>query len=222
VCALLGVAAVTDLLAVVAGVKSYALINDEQRVFATSQHDLEAADNLYGAAGGSQMVAYVACAVLFITWFFRTRRGIGLLAPDRFRKKQGWAIAAWFVPIGNFWLPYGVALDMWRATAPLPVDGERVRRTSAWPVTLWWALFVGTSIVNRFASSSYGEAESLPEFRNALTEYMVADSVSVAAAAAAVYFVVRLTARQREKSEQPGVYGGGPGLRTGAHGADVR
>ncbi|MFK0172268.1 DUF4328 domain-containing protein [Streptomyces sp. NPDC090306] len=198
---LLGVVALSDLLAVVAGARSYSLISGDSGFVFAAQHDLEAADNLYRAAGLFQAVAYIACAAVFITWFLRMRRCTGLLAPDRFRRAPGWAVACWFVPIGNFWLPYGVALDMWRAASVTRRTGADPRGTPSWPLTLWWILFAGTTLFERFASSAYRSAVTLTRLRQALVEYMVVDAANIVAAGAAVYFVVRLTDLARRKAE---------------------
>lgn len=207
---LLGVVALGDLSAVAAGARSYTLISGDSGFVFAAQHDLEVADNLYRAAGVFQVVGYIACAAVFITWFFRMRRSTGLLAPDRFRKESGWAIAGWFIPIGNFWLPYGVALDMWHAASVPRRTGADPRGTSSWPVTLWWTLFAGTMLLDRFASSAYANAETLPDLRHALALYMAVDAANIVAAGAAVHFVVRLTELVRRGAEDSAACWGAP------------
>ncbi|MDN0199900.1 DUF4328 domain-containing protein [Streptomyces sp. S.PNR 29] len=201
VSALLAVVALSDLFAVFAGARIHALI-DEDHGFATApQQDLDAAYSLYQTAGNLQVILYVPCAVLFVVWFFRMRRNTGLLAPDRFRNGPGWAIGGWAIPLANLWMPYRVAVDMWGAGTPLP-DGGEPYRTSIWPVNLWWGLFVASALFRRYAGSRYEAAETLSEVRDAVVQYMAADVLDVAAAAAAVYFAVRLTAMQRLKAAE--------------------
>ncbi|MFD7408699.1 DUF4328 domain-containing protein [Streptomyces sp. NPDC059866] len=198
--ALLGVVALSDLFAVFAGARIHTL-TDEGHDVATAPQDLDAAYSLYQTAGNVQGTVYLPCAVLFVVWFFRMRRNTGLLAPDRFRRGPGWAIAGWFVPLVNFWMPYRIAVDMWGAGTPLPTDGEPYR-TSIWPVNVWWGLFVSSTLFGRYAGSRYEDAESIAEVRVAVMQYMAADVLDVAAAAAAVYFAVRLTAMQRLKATE--------------------
>jgi hypothetical protein len=199
--ALLGVVALSDLFAVFAGARIRTLTAEDDGFAFVPQQDLDTATSLYQTAGNIQVIVYLPCAILFVVWFFRMRRDAGLLAPDRFRNGPGWAIASWFVPVGNLWMPYRVAVDMWGAATPLPTDGEPYR-APVWPVNLWWGLFVSSTLLSRFASSRYTDAESLTELRTAVTQYMAADVLEIAAAAAAVYFAVRLTAMQRLKATE--------------------
>jgi Domain of unknown function (DUF4328) len=34
------------------------------------------------------------------------------------RLSPGWAIGAWFVPVINFWFPFRIMVDIWRAGLP--------------------------------------------------------------------------------------------------------
>ncbi|MFJ4467303.1 DUF4328 domain-containing protein [Streptomyces sp. NPDC089424] len=197
--------ALSDLFAVYAGVRAYTLIDGDQGFVFASQQELDSADALYRTAGQLQTVTFVACAIVFIAWFYWMRRDAEVLGPDRFRNGPGWAIGSWFIPLANLWLPYRVAVDMWGASTRLPADGEAYK-VSFWPVNLWWGLFVITTLFNRYAGRSYQDAETLGEVRDAVLQVMAADVLDIAAAAAAVYFAVRLTAMQRLKATE-GPYG---------------
>ncbi|KOU55103.1 hypothetical protein ADK57_45740 [Streptomyces sp. MMG1533] len=196
--ALLAAVALSDLFAVFVGARIYTLIDEDQGFVTGPQQELDAAYSLYQTAGNVQVVLYLPCAVLFVVWFFRMRRNTGLLAPDRFRRGPGWAVAGWLIPLVHFWMPYRVAVEMWGAAAPLPADGEPYR-ASIWPVNLWWGLFVSSTLFGRYAESRYDNADAVAEVRDAVMQYVAADVLDVAAAAAAVYFAVRLTNMQRLK-----------------------
>ncbi|WP_244187914.1 DUF4328 domain-containing protein [Streptomyces regalis] len=201
VSALLAATALSDVFAVYAGVRLYTLVEGDFGFVAAPQGQLDAAYAQYETAGRIQISAYVPCAVMFVVWFFRMRRSTGLLAPDRFRNGPGWAIGAWFIPIANLWMPYRIALDMWGAASPLPADGEPYR-SPVWPVNLWWGLFASSTLLGRYADRKFGRADTLVEVRDAVTQYMVSDALEIAAAGAAVYFVVRLTAMQWQKTTE--------------------
>ncbi|MHB9863756.1 DUF4328 domain-containing protein [Streptomyces sp. YIM S03343] len=201
VSALLAVVALSDLFAVYAGVRIRMLINGDHGLAAVPRQELDTASRLYDAAGKLQGTAYLFCALVFVVWFFQMRRNTALLAPDRFRNGPGWAIAAWVVPVANLWMPYRVAMDMWGASTPLPDDGKPYR-TSVWPVNLWWGLFVFSTLFGRYAGARYDDAETLAQIRDAVTQYIAADILEIAAAAAAVYFAVRLTTMQRLKASE--------------------
>lgn len=201
VAASLALVVLSDLFAMFAGVRIHLLIDEDHGFLTAPQRELDAAYLLYERAGSLQVMTFVPCAVLFVVWFFRMRRNAGLLGPDRLRNGPGWAVGAWFVPLGNLWMPYRVAVDMWGASSQLPADGEPYRMP-VWPVNLWWGLFVSSTLFGRYAESRYDDAESLAEVRDAVVQYMVTDILDIAAAVAAVYFAVRLTSMQRLKAAE--------------------
>ncbi|MEV8603417.1 DUF4328 domain-containing protein [Streptomyces griseoviridis] len=128
-------------------------------------------------------------------------RQIGLTAPDRFGDGPGWAIGSWLIPVGALWLPYRVALEMWSAATPASADGG-VGRARRWPVHLWWALFVASVFLDRFAALRLDAADDRHEVRGALGQPLAADVLDLVAAAAAVYFATRLTARYGRVARQ--------------------
>ncbi|WP_246101115.1 DUF4328 domain-containing protein [Streptomyces cyaneus] len=195
----LALVAFCDLFSLFAGFRFLAVIDGDGGFFTAPQQELDAAAALYETAGRYQAIVYVPAAIVFVVWFFRMRRNTGLLAPDRFRNGPGWAIGAWLIPLVNLWLPYRIALDMWGAATPLPAEGERFRART-WPVNLWWGLFVFSVLFDRYEMTKYRDAETLMEIRDAVVQYMTADAVHIAAAAAAMYFAVRLTTMQRLKA----------------------
>ncbi|MFF5155849.1 DUF4328 domain-containing protein [Streptomyces sp. NPDC000348] len=196
-------AALGDLFAVYTGVRLRSVVDGDVTV--TTASSLESAYSLYERAGQVQVATSLLCAVLFITWFFLTRRRTGLLAPDRFRMGAGWAIGAWFVPVANLWLPYRVAVDMWGACSPLPTEGQQ-RRVPMWPVNLWWGLFAGTTLLGRYTATRFDTADSLGGIDDAVTLYLAVDLLYAATAGAAVVFAVRLAALERLKVTE-GPYG---------------
>ncbi|WP_280871950.1 DUF4328 domain-containing protein [Streptomyces sp. MJP52] len=154
---------------------------------------------LYDAVGRLQTAVYALCAVAFVVWFFLIRRSVERLAPDRFGAGPGWAIAAWFIPLVNFVLPYRIAVGMWSACNPTPhADGRS--RTPMWPVRLWWSLFLAANLLSRHAALMFDIAQTFADLQTAVELYIVVDLLFVAAAGAAIHFAVRLTAMQRAKA----------------------
>lgn len=195
----LAVVALCDVFSVFAGFRLQAALDAGGGFVTDSPQEVEAAASLYETSGRYQAIVYLPAAIVFIVWFFRMRRNTGLLAPDRFRNGPGWAVGAWLIPLVNLWMPYRVALDMWGAATPLPSEGERYR-APIWPVNLWWGLFVFSVLFNRYAETKYTNAEHPTAVKDAVLQYMAADLLHVVAAAAAVYFAIRLTTMQRLKA----------------------
>ncbi|MEU9050596.1 DUF4328 domain-containing protein [Streptomyces sp. NPDC048384] len=200
----LALVALCDVFSLFAGFRLRAVIDGDGGFVTAPQQELDAAASLYDTAGRFQVMVYLPAAIVFVVWFFRMRRNTGLLTPDRFRNGPGWAIGAWLIPLVNLWMPYRVAFDMWGAATQLPAEGE-THRTRVWPLNLWWALFVFSVLFNRYAGQKYRNAETLTEIKDAVGQYMAADVVHIAAAAAAIHFAVRLTAMQRRKAVE-GLY----------------
>ncbi|NUP19319.1 MAG: DUF4328 domain-containing protein [Streptomyces sp.] len=195
----LALSALCDLFSLFAGFRLRAVVDGDGGFGTAAQRELEAAATMYDTAGRYQVIVYVPVAVIFVVWFFLMRRNTGLLAPDQFRNGPGWAIGAWLIPLANLWMPYRVAVDMWGAATLPPAEGERYRART-WPVNLWWGLFVLSVLYSRYAGTQYKNAGTWPEIKDAVTQYMAADLAHIAAAAAAVYFAVRLTGMQRRKA----------------------
>ncbi|MFD9516109.1 DUF4328 domain-containing protein [Streptomyces sp. NPDC059979] len=186
VCALLSAAAAGDLFSLYAGVRAHSAVDGDGEFAFVSEDRWAALDMLFVRVNQVQVLAFVACAAVFITWFHQVRRRAGALEPAGFRSGPGWAVGAWFVPVACFWLPYRIAVQAWTA-------GLRGAKGAFWPVNLWWASFACSVMLGQYASLRYRRAEDLGAFVDAVTLGMVADALNIVAAGAAVYFAVRLT-----------------------------
>ncbi len=67
-------------------------------------------------------------------------------------------------------------------------------------MNLWWGLFASNVLFSRWCAWKADRADNLEELRDAVGQYMICDSLEIAAAGAAVFFVVRLTAMQERKT----------------------
>lgn len=162
---------------------------------------LDLADVLTGLGGALQLLSMVGTAAVFITWFHRVRVNGGIFRPDCFTQDRGWAIGAWFIPIGNLFLPYRTARQIWTASTQLGPDGS-YRHVSSAPVTAWWVLWVAALIADRVHSRMSTYAETTEAIRNAAAVGVVASLLLVAAAVLAALFVRKLTALQNTKAAQ--------------------
>ncbi|MEV6583023.1 DUF4328 domain-containing protein [Streptomyces sp. NPDC051582] len=202
VCVLLGVAAAVNLFSAAVSGYVHSLM---RRVIAdpagVGDDALDRSDILTGIAGGLQVVILLATAVVFIIWFHRVRVNGEIMRPDVFSQTRGWAIGGWFIPIGNLFLPYRTAKEIWTASTRFAPDGS-LREVSAAPVNAWWAVWVLSALSDRLFSTLYGRAETPEALRDASSVGMVCDLLTVAAAVLAIVFVRKLTAMQTAKAEQ--------------------
>lgn len=195
--ALFGLTVGVDLLAVASDAHVWRLTDEMAGGGTVEDADLARADALQVVGGVLQVTLLVATAVVFIIWFHRVRRNADFFALDSCEMKSGWAIGAWFVPIGNLWLPRKVAGEVWNAG--IDWDSE-ARRPSPTPVNVWWALFVATWLVGRVAGSAYKDAAGVEEMKRAAGMMMFSDALDAVAAVFALLFVRKLTRMQLDKA----------------------
>lgn len=74
--------------------------------------------------------------VLFVIWFHRAAT-VALRLGRPARRSPGWAVGGWLIPIGNFFLPYQSARDLFR-------QDEHGRRV----VKHWWTAYLVAVVVN--------------------------------------------------------------------------
>ncbi|WP_326652108.1 MULTISPECIES: DUF4328 domain-containing protein [unclassified Streptomyces] len=200
VVALLSFVIVADLFSVFASVNLRGVVGplpgDRFEVFA--DEDLERADVLIATAGGLQSVGLLAAAVLFIIWFHRVRINAGVFAPDLQRRGPGWAIGGWFIPIGNLWIPRGVAGDIWVASRQDPYG--RSKGESQAVLNAWWTAWISSLLIDRVADRQYDDAKTAEALRTAANAFIVTDLVDIVAALLAILVVRRLTRMQSVKA----------------------
>ncbi|MER6154954.1 DUF4328 domain-containing protein [Streptomyces sp. NPDC001868] len=198
---LLGAVAVADLVAVWADLM---LLDVMDRMaggeWVAAMEDSDRADGLIALAGILQTLTYVGTAVVFVVWFHRVRVNAEVFEPFGHRKKRGWAIGSWFVPVVNLWFPRRIALDCWDASGPW-----RKPRSHAL-VNTWWTLWLLSLFAGELGDRMYIRAEEVEEYRLAAQRMLFADSLEIVSAVFAALFVLALTRMQDEKARSgPGV-----------------
>ncbi|MEU9160694.1 DUF4328 domain-containing protein [Streptomyces sp. NPDC048424] len=146
-------------------------------------------------AGVLQFLMMLPTVVVFIIWFHRVRSNGGIFRPDAFTLGRGWAIGAWFVPVGNLFLPYQIARQTWRASTQRGPDGSD-RTAPAALLTSWWVVWVLAAFAGRVFSRIYMAADTVDELLSAGLLGIAADLVTMIAGVLAILFVRRLTAMQ--------------------------
>ncbi|MFG2617599.1 DUF4328 domain-containing protein [Streptomyces sp. NPDC048507] len=202
VAVLLGVAALTAVLGSAADLYTWSLMQDVRAdPLGVAQSTLEGADVLTSLAGRLQGLALLATGIVFVIWFHRVRVNGQIFNPGAFTRSSGWAIGAWFIPVGNFFLPYGIASQTWAASVQLGPDGS-FRRFSTAPLTAWWVLWVLSRVLDAIATVLGRRAQN-PE---ALATVSALDAftglTTLAAAVTGIVFVLKLTALQSVKAAQ--------------------
>ncbi|MFJ9591211.1 DUF4328 domain-containing protein [Streptomyces virginiae] len=179
-------AAAGDLLSLYSGFRALSAVEGDGDFAFIPEDRWATLDAMFARVEALRLLTVVVCAVVFIMWFHRIRLRAGMLAPTAFRQGPGWAIGGWFVPLVCLWLPYRIANEAWTV-------GLRGAKGPFWPLNLWWASFVGSLLLGRYANARAQRTEDLGPYLDAVTLGMVAAALSVVAAGAAMFFAARLT-----------------------------
>jgi hypothetical protein len=83
--------------------------------------------------------------VLFITWLFLARRNVDTFPESMPRWAQGWAVAAWFIPVAGLLIGPAVVADVAYNSADDFGVVERQRLTRR--VWRWWTLYLIAAVV---------------------------------------------------------------------------
>ncbi|MCX5403260.1 DUF4328 domain-containing protein [Streptomyces sp. NBC_00335] len=187
---LLGLCALTRLLAVAAGVNRYFRLDEH-----TEPVGLGHSGTLLTISVSLFMTAMIPAAVVFIVWFHRVRVNAGVYARGAIRGGAGWAIGVWFIPVvGWTVLPCLIAMKVWAASASrLP---GKAALTSPAPVFVWAGTFGAAMVASVAANRSAATALSDDAVRDAVLFGAASDLIYAVAAVAAILFVRRLSALQ--------------------------
>jgi hypothetical protein len=164
-------------------------------------YDIEAAGTaelLLRLVSGLQRVTFLATAVVFLVWFYRVRGNAQVFAPDLLTRGHGWAVGGWFIPVGNLWIPRGIAAEVWQASRKDPCAGRE--RGSTALLNLWWAACISVLVLSYFAEWRFDMAESPKELFTATATLVLADVLDIATAALAILFAHKLTQMQHTKA----------------------
>jgi len=197
----LAVIAVIDLFAVWVDWDRYDLLDRvvNNRNFTIEEAD--ASDSRNAAVAVLQLTVLALGSVGFILWFARAYSNVTALGSSR-RFSVKWAGWGWFVPILAVWRPKQIANDIWRGS-----DTENPQRTQdedarvALFVTAWWLCWLLSNGLSQIAGRVTFSGDDAESLRSATGIYLAGDAIDIVAAALAILYVRRVTARQRLRAE---------------------
>jgi hypothetical protein len=168
------------------GISSYAEVNEKTRW---------AHAFIRNALLVSRLVLYGVIAVAFIAWLHRCRINVRAFGCRRLRYPRIWTIIGFFIPLLNFFRPYQVVAEVWRASDPRAVETP-----VAWismPVSryvlAWWVMFLanafleiqaaglvthsGVTAVDLFAARILGVLAGIASASSAVLAYLVISGI---------------------------------------------
>lgn len=206
-----GLATATTVLLAISGVIGLAsagiclyvssIVGDGTYTGAIFEQSITLPESLMALGSLLQLPVLLATAVLFVIWFHRVYGNAEIFNPGAVTRSRGWAIGGWFIPIGNLFIPYKMAKELWAASLQLGPDGS-YRNVSAAPVTAWWLVWVTGLIADRVFSRLYEAADTFEALGGAAGVGVVQGLLFAVAAVLAILFVRKLTALQTTKAAQ--------------------
>lgn len=117
------------------GANSWSVYNSWLNGFASGRQSVSADESYWGAVGLAYL-AMVPTASILVVWMYRFWGQLRDLKPNTEQRwNRGWTIGAWFIPIGNLWIPKQIIDDFWTTTDPAHPGGIR---PGVPPLLNWW------------------------------------------------------------------------------------
>ena len=198
---LFAVAGAAALFAAVAFVHRLGVIDDlESGDFTTDIFDrVDDADDLVVGSAITFGVIVLATAVVFIVWMWRAAKNNEALGRDVARLGSAWAIAGWFIPLGNFVIPILIMQDLWRGSnANIPRGDMRWRIANRSTLVGWWWGTLLLSVLRFGPGGDTDPGTDLDDLRTADLAGLFAMLFAVASSVLAVLVVRGLETRQLE------------------------
>jgi hypothetical protein len=191
--ACLGFVMLMDLSSVVSSIAQLELLG-RMAIGDYTMQEAEANDlrqNLIAVAG---LVAFVLSVIAFLVWTYRAYRNVDALGGVR-SMGPGWAVGAWFVPILNWFRPFQVVREAW--AAPVGRDDPYSAVKAPYWLRLWWGLWIANNLISNIVFR-FDETNDIGELIGNTKWFIAADTLSLAAGAAAIVVVHRVTDLQTE------------------------
>jgi hypothetical protein len=147
-------------------------------------------------------VIYWPTMVFFLIWFHQAYRNLTSLQAKGLCDIPFLATASFFVPILNFFRPYILVQEIWRASDPRFTSHPDSWKDSprALSARFWWFFFLAASVfsVICFLASPFGQG--MPEDTSYASRMACVSNFCMIAAGALLIFIIRkITQRQRER-----------------------
>lgn len=124
-----------------------------------------------------------AAVVLFLMWFSRCRGNARMLSPGAATGSAVSAVAVWFVPVVNLWVPRQHVIAVQRAScgSAMPEGGR-----SDTLVNTWWVFWAGHAV---FTAGVTAQETAMPLL-------VLSEVLNLGAAVLAICVIERITAQQ--------------------------
>lgn len=148
-----------------------------------------------GIAG---FLIFLISAAVFVLWFWRSHKNLRALGANGLQFTPGWAIGWWLIPVACLWMPFRVAMEIWKASDPrsdstIHAD-SRLRLEPSLLLRMWWGAWLASAVLSNLM------AFAVAPDSNRLDSLTLVSGVATASAAILTILVVwSITRRQAER-----------------------
>jgi len=92
-------------------------------------------------AGILALASLIVLVVLFCVWIYRVSCNSRALGIQDMRFSPGWAITWFFIPVANYFRPFQVVSEIWKASNPATQDNWKEKSTP-FLIKAWWGTWL--------------------------------------------------------------------------------
>lgn len=143
-----------------------------------------------------QMIIYITSIVLFLNWFRRAYGNLHrLYGRNILRHKESMAVWSWIIPIAWFFWPVQIMNEIWKNTQ-LKIkqfDPSYIIKSAGWLIGLWWALFILSNFVGRYAFKAAFKEDTIEQLIESSQATLFTDILHIPEAYLVILIVTQLS-----------------------------
>lgn len=150
-----------------------------------------------------KFITIAALLIISLMWLYRVHKNLPALGVSDLRFSPGWAVASWLIPIVNFYLPYQVVKEIWKASDPSvnPSSNLSWQKTPTSLILGWWWGFWLTSALAGQASMFLSK-KTLGDVYTMSWVLLASDILIIVADIFLILIVRTIDARQEAKNRR--------------------
>jgi len=145
------------------------------------------------------LVLLIICATTFIMWFRRAYANLHRIGSTFLSYSEGWAAGAWFIPIGNLFLPYRIMNETWIETQDnLRPDSTHKEDNGLTLIGWWWGCWIFYNVANYLLQAMSGLGYGTARLFSAARMDLLGEIISIPACILAILVIQKLNALEQD------------------------
>lgn len=154
-----------------------------------------------------KFITIAALLIISLMWLYRVHKNLTALGASELRFSPGWAIASWFIPIVNFYQPYQVVKEIWKASDPSVNPSSNLLWQKA-PTSLilgwWWGFWLTSAIAGQ--ASMFSNKKTSDSVYTMSWVLLASDILIIVADILLILIIRTIDIRQEEKIRRIGTF----------------